>query len=422
MVIYQGKAFSIFTPGVSFVAAPFYFIGKLIGIPQIAAYFSTIIFALINTVLIYTLARKLQASRLAACISSGIFLFATNALPYAFGLTQHHFSLTVILLALLNATEKRTWMNDILFGVYCGVGLLFDIPNVFLIFPIGIYVFLKHFNIATISSKVKLSLNPIVFAIIFGIIPFLILFSIYNHELTGSYTKIGQTIGRADIKNTKVVNETPKSIYEKKLPFNTRNEILGMYTLLVSNERSWLWYSPILLIGVLGAYIGYKRSKLRTQTILLISLIVTNIVIYSMFGDPWGGWAFGPRYLIPSAAALAILIALAVDRFKKLMVFNIIVFGLIFYSIYINVLGMMTTTSIPPKQEAEALSKPIPYTYQYNLDLAKTNNSKSYLYTTYFRDNIDLNSFILAYSSIVFAMLAFPYFGYWWKDKEKSWI
>ncbi len=422
VVIYKGKAFSIFTPGVSFIAAPFYFLGKFIGIPQIAAYFSTVVFALINAALVYSIARRLQASRIASVFSSGIFLFATNALPYAFSLTQHHFSLTVILLSLLNATEKRTWMNDILFGIYTGAALLFDIPNIFLIFPIGLYVLFRHFNVENMSSKLKLSVKPVMLAIIAGIIPFVLLFSVYNHELTGSYTKIGQTIGRADFTNTKVVHESPKSVYDKKLPFNTRNEIQGLYTLLISNERSWLWYSPILLVGLVGAYIGYKKSEKRTLTILLISLIVTNIIIYSMFGDPWGGWAFGPRYLIPGDAALSILIALAIDTYRRHLLFNSIVLVLVFYSIYINVLGMMTTTSIPPKQEAEALTKPIPYTYQYNQNLSGTNNSKSYLYTTYLRDIVELNSFIIIYSSLVFLILALPYMRFWWKEKEKLWI
>lgn len=422
VVIYNNKAFSIFTPGVSFVAAPFYFLGKFIGIPQLAAYFSTLIFALINAVLVYSLARKLQATRGASAFSAFVFLFATNALPYAFSLTQHHFSLTVILLALLNATDKRTWMNNILFGIYCGVGLLFDIPNVLLLFPIGLYVLFRHFEMEKVSAKLRLKFKPVLLAIIAGIIPFVLLFSIYNHELTGSYTKIGQTIGRADFKNTSVVKESPKSMYDKKLAFNTRNEVLGLYTLLISNERSFLWYSPVLLVGILGAYIGYKKTHQRTLTLLIISLIVTNVVIYSLFGDPWGGWAFGPRYLIPSAGALSILIALAIDRFKKHLAFNALVLILAFYSIYINVLGMMTTTSIPPKQEAEALVKPIPYTYQYNLDLAATNNTKSYLYTTYLRDRVELPPFIIGYSSIVFLIIALPYLWFWWKGERKLWI
>lgn len=422
VVIYHGKAFSIFTPGVSFISAPFYFLGKLMGIPQIITYATTLLFALVNAVLVYFLARRHAATRTASFISSGVFLFATNALPYAFSLTQHHFSLTVILLSLLNATEKRTWLNNTLLGIYFGAALLFDIPNLFILAPIGIYVLAKHFNFEYRSQKVKTKFRMVAFTALLGILPFVFLFAVVNYETTGSYTKIGQTIGRADFKNTKVVKEAPKSIYEKKLPFNTRNEILGMYTLLVSNERSWLWYSPVLLIGVLGAYFGYRKSKTRTLTILLISLIVTNIVIYSMFGDPWGGWAFGPRYLIPSAGALAILISLAIDRFRKHLIFTSIVLILVFYSVYINVLGMMTTTSIPPKQEAEALSKPIPYTYQYNLDLAKTNNTKSYLYTTYFRDIIELNSFIIGYSSVIFLLLAIPYLKFWWSGKEKLWI
>src|SRR3989304_7035015 len=40
LVLYNGKYFSIFTPGVSFVAVPFYIVGKLLAIPQLFTFFS----------------------------------------------------------------------------------------------------------------------------------------------------------------------------------------------------------------------------------------------------------------------------------------------------------------------------------------------------------------------------------------------
>src|SRR3989344_3081698 len=52
LVSSNGKLFSIFTPGVSFVGVPFYMLGKLFGTPQLFTYFSTIIFALLNVVML----------------------------------------------------------------------------------------------------------------------------------------------------------------------------------------------------------------------------------------------------------------------------------------------------------------------------------------------------------------------------------
>lgn len=423
VVVYQGKAFSIFTPGVSFVGVPFYYLGKLINLPQVTTYMATILFAIVNAFLVYILARKLGASKIGSYLSGGIFLFATNALPYAFGFTQHHFSLTVILLAILNATAKRTWINNILLGVLFGLALLFDVPNLIMLIPVGLYVLSKHFNFEGTKEKVKIKFKLGFFTIILGILPLILLFGAYNYQTTGSFTKIAQLLGRTAIKTTNVNQVQKASVYDKKLPFNTRNEVNGIYTLLISNERSWLWYCPVVLLGILGMYLGYKKRETRTLSILLGSVVATNIVVYSLFGDPWGGWAFGPRYLLPSAGILSALIAISLDRYKRRIGFCILFLVLLGYSIYISTLGMFTTSSIPPKQEAEALVSPIPYTYEYNKELAQVDSSKSYIYDSYLKDILNVNQLIALYFGVVLLLIALPYIKLWsGKKGDRIWI
>lgn len=423
VVIYQGKAFSIFTPGVSFVGIPFYYVGTWLSIPQIATYMATILFALLNATLIYVIARNLGATRLASFVSFCLFLFGTNALPYIFSFTQHHYSLSIILLAILNAISKRTVYSNILLGVLFGAGLLFDIPNVIMLLPVGLYVAAKHFELSYTSEKIKIRVKTSLLWIIGGALPLLLLFAVYNHQITGSYTKIGQLLGRADFSEKVVEKPIQKNIYDQKLPFNPRNEVEGLYTLLISNERSWLWYCPVVLFGFLGMYIGYKKRETRILSVLLGSVVATNIVIYSMFGDPWGGWAFGPRYLIPSVGILSAFIALTLDRYRKRVLFGIIFLSLLGYSLYISTLGMVTTSTIPPKQEAVALNNPIPYTYEYNQKLAQANSTKSYIYNTYLKEMIDVNQFVLIYAGTVFILLATPFAILWVRDRNKRiWI
>src|SRR5258706_15585737 len=55
---YNGKYFSIFTPGVSLLGVPFYIIGAIFGIPQIATYSLILLLALINFWLIAKIASK----------------------------------------------------------------------------------------------------------------------------------------------------------------------------------------------------------------------------------------------------------------------------------------------------------------------------------------------------------------------------
>lgn len=403
LVDYKGKFISIFTPGVSFVGVPFYMLGKLFGTPQLFTYFLTTIVAVMNVFLIAVLSKKFGTGLLPGIIAGLIFLFASNGLTYSFTFTQHHLSSMIVLLAVFCAASKNTFKNYLFFGMLFGAGILIDIPNAFLLTPILLYMLFKGFKKQETITKIQITLRPALLGLLIGIIPFLMIFAWYNYETTGSYTKLGQTIGRskffrdnlppqlsADIVST--IKNEHKSL-GLKLPFETRAQLQGLYILLVSNERSWVYYSPILLFGIVGVVLLYKTEK-KTISLLVVAIILTNITLYSMFGDPWGGWAFGPRYLIPSAALTAAFIGIVIERFKKNPLFVIVFSIFLVYSVWVNSLGALTTQSIPPKVEAVNLASHIPYTYQYNQQLLTNNFSSSLLYNVFLQDKISANQYM----------------------------
>ena len=113
-----------------------------------------------------------------------------------------------------------------------------------------------------------------------------------------------------------------------------------------------------------------------------------NVLLYSMWGDPWGGWAFGSRYLIPVYAILSIFLALALSKHRKNIFVIISFFLLLIYSLSVNTLGALTTSRIPPKGEAKSLepisNKQEKYSFDRDIDfLIKENKSKSFIYQTY---------------------------------------
>lgn len=419
LVYDNGKWFSVFMPGVSFVGVPFYMLGKLFGMPQLFTYASTAIVGLINMFLVVLLARRFGASQIPAMISGVVFLFATNALVYAHSFTQHQFSTMVVLLALLNVSGSRSFIKNMLLGVILGVGLLFDIPNVFLILPVLVYVFFKSFIISESTTKFLFSVKLNSIGLLLGVIPFLAITGWYNFQLTGSYTKIGQFIGRTDYRtdkqNTQKVDKT-----NRPLPFNTRRELSGAYTLLLSNERSWLFYSPIVLVGIIGSIYAYREKERKTLTTLGIGVILITILIYSMFGDPWGGWSFGPRYLIPSASVMCAFVGIALQKLQKNFIFVLLFFALLTYSAWVSTLGILTTSSIPPKVEAVALSEPIPYTYTYNLRFVEKNKASSLLYNIYFSRYISLRDYILILTGVSTVTMLLLYGGILLDKKRKD--
>ncbi|MBI2621976.1 MAG: glycosyltransferase family 39 protein [Candidatus Levybacteria bacterium] len=413
VVEYKGKYLSIFTPGISFIGVPFYMIGDFFGIPQLSAYYSNIIFAVINIILIAFIVKRLNQNFYAGLLAGFVFAFATNAFPYALTYTQHILSTTIILLAIITALGKRSAFKNILFGGLFGLGVLVDFPNAFLMLPIGIYILSNHITKESLKEKISLKIKLSILTVLIGIIPFAGVFGWYNYQTTGSFTKIAQSIGRSDAFSQNlpphVSASVPEAIVEKKesgfsLPFRTRAQLNGFYILLVSNERSWIFYSPIILLGIWGFWILYKKNNKKNFAVLSAGIILMDIVLYSMFGDPWGGWAFGPRYLIPAAAILSIGIGELVNSYKKNIFFFILFIGLFVYSVSVTTLGALTTVSIPPKVEALNLPSHIPYTYEYNIQLLNTGFSGSLFYNLYFESIINAKTYTLIIAGAIITM------------------
>lgn len=408
LVRVDNKFISIFTPGISLFGVPFYMVGQIFGVPQIGTYLMTSVAGLLNLALIALLSRKLGASLLASLIAGFTFLFATNAFSYAHTFTQHHLSTASILLAVLIAFSRRNMLNNLLAGIVFGVSILFDIPNGFMLIPIMVYIGLSHITTKHVEKAYKVGINFAGIFLVIGTLLSLSIFGWYNFHTTGSPTLIGQNIGRTNYfdtpeKQADDARQLKEAIAKgaKFIPFNTRVQLESSYILLLSNQRGWVYYSPIILLGIVGFVIAYRSKTFKTKASIIMIVVGTNIVIYSMFGDPWGGWSFGARYLIPGAALMTVFLSVALTRFRRNVIFLVVFLSLFVYSTYVNNLGAFTTAAIPPKGEAEALATPLPYTYSYNQQLANIDRSGSLVYNIYLKQILPLTTLIYVTSSVV---------------------
>lgn len=388
LVYHNGRFSTIFTPGVSFLGVPFYLLGGIFGAPQVGAYTVIAFFALVNIFLIAQLAKKLGAGLAAGLLSGITFAFATNAFSYATTYTQHIMGAAVLLSALLIATSKPNLLLSILLGVLAGIGLMLDIPNLFMFIPIVILFLTRHISVETKQSRMLLKVKAGFLIALIGLIPLLGLYGWYNVQISGSSTTLSQFIGRVDYEDARSQKPEKFDAYADKLPFSTRLLLPGFYTLLLSDERSWLFYSPILLLGFLGAYLAYKKKQTNHLATAILGVLAVNILLYAMFGDPWGGWSFGPRYLIPGAAMLAVFLAVAIQKFAR-NIFFIVGFALLFiYSALINVVGVLTTTQVPPRHEVLGENLQIPWTFAYNFQLFEANRLGALIYNAFFSSSI----------------------------------
>lgn len=86
---------------------------------------------------------------------------------------------------------------------------------------------------------------------------------------------------------------------------------LDLLALFFSPGRSLWWTSPVLL----GAFVGWKRFRHRVPAAawFCIAMVLTRLLFVATRSDWWGGWALGPRFLIPIIPFALLPIAAAWD-------------------------------------------------------------------------------------------------------------
>jgi hypothetical protein len=405
---YTGSHYaSLFAPGVSFIALPGYLIGKFFGFAQVGSFAIIALFAIANVFLLRAIAVRLGAYSLAATIASIAFIFGSPAFTYATTLYQHHISTFLILASVYLLIRFNSFFSLFLIWMLCGFSISVDYPNFFMMLPIGVFalyktvLFKKENGIATI----KISLLR-VFAVVGLILP-MVFFLWFNQMSNGSPLQLSG--GLQQIKEVKANGEpafqqeiqTPqKRLVEQNYEaqqsilsfFWNRNMINGVYSHFFSPDRGMIFYTPVMFLGIVGIIIALGKKQKYVG--LLTAIIGFNIILYSMWGDPYGGWAFGSRYLIPTYALLAVYLAIALTYLKKYNLFLLLFFILFSYSISVNTLGAVTSSRNPPQVETLELErqsgKEEPYTYQRNIDLLNKNLSKSFIYQTYARSYLSV--------------------------------
>lgn len=398
----NGQYVSLFPPAISYLAVPGYIIGKYFGASQVGTFAVISLFALINMFLIQKIAAKLGASRLAGILASLAFLFATPAFAYAVTLYQHHVSTFLILLSIYILVSTTGILPLFFVWFLCAMAIPVDYTNLFLMFPIGIYAVLRFFYITTDTKKSFLHFRILAPLTLIGIILPLAFFLWFNKASYGNPLQLSGTIpgvrdidasGKpapptgADINNIEKYFNPELQQKSAVAFFQARNIINGLYEHILSADRGIMYFTPVILFGLVGLVVLYRRKNPFMP--LLTGVILTNLLLYSMWGDPYGGWAFGSRYLIPGYAILAIALAVGLDALKRYWIVLLLFLVVLAYSIGVNTVGALTTSANPPKTEVLALEKlsgrQEKYTFERNIDYLKQSGSKSFAYNTWFK-------------------------------------
>ena len=81
---------------------------------------------------------------------------------------------------------------------------------------------------------------------------------------------------------------------------------LNVFGLLFSPGKGLIFYSPLVVLGVLGLARMWRQDRALTVALLLLFVSLTSIAGASTF---WGDEVWGPRYVVPAAWVLLVPIA-----------------------------------------------------------------------------------------------------------------
>lgn len=416
----NGNFVSLFAPGVSFLVIPGYIIGKYFGVSQVGTFSVIGLFAIFNFLLIIAIAQNLKAGKTASLLAGITFLFASPAFSYAVSLYQHHISTFLILAALYLLISFNSFLATAAIWLLIAASIPIDYPNLFLMAPIALMTIIKSFVITKDASILRIAVkHKSVLAISAVLLP-LIFFMWFNYKSYGNPFQFSGTVasvkgfdqsGKPILPKTKtpepeeINSDTGTSRKSAVNFFRSRNITNGLYVHIFSHDRGIFVFTPVMIFGVLGISYIYRKNK--KKSVVLSGIVGMNIILYSMWGDPWGGWAFGSRYLIPAYAILAIGVAFFIERnvnrlrslntgIKVRAIVLVTLFTLSFtYSLFVSTVGALTTSAIPPQVEVDALEK--------------VTHRKEY--SNYFRGIESLNSD--KSKAVVFTSLADKYLSAW---------
>jgi hypothetical protein len=206
-------------------------------------------------------------------------------------------ALVVSAYLLFTGEPRRT--RDVAAGFFAGVAVLYDYP--------------AALAVVSLSAAVVFS-EPrrIVGFVVGGLVPAAILAS-YHQVAFGSPL------------TTPYAYQNPEFVVGDG-PFLRPPSLRVLSELLIGPYRGLFIYSPVLIAGVLGAFLmgrgavsaRQQASRLRIYTGAAAGTLVLWLLLNASYSVWWGGFTSGPRFLIPAFVLFAPLIGLGLQRFPRI--------------------------------------------------------------------------------------------------------
>ncbi len=300
----DGQVFSKKGPAPTFLAVPWYLLlhaitelNVQIGQLQSTLLWSGILTAL-TAALLWLTALRLGYGDRTGMILGLLFGLATIAWPYAnqfFGEPLSALGLLLCLYGMLTWRQSGRWRWMLIAGVGTALTLTTVTAHAVLIAILSSW-WLADWAIRRRRSAQRpgAGWGSLLAGVVAFAVPLLVagaLLMLYNFVRFGSPLETGYHFDSGEGFTT---------------PFLT-----GFWGLLVSPYRGVFWHTP-LFVASLMAFVPFARRQ-RSVAILIAALSAALIGLYSLWWMWWGGFAWGPRFLVPLTPFWVLLLAPVIE-------------------------------------------------------------------------------------------------------------
>jgi hypothetical protein len=225
-----------------------------------------------------------------------LYVLATSAFPYANAFMGHQtsavllFTAFALLFAIRRAALDRLWIVAV--GFLLGFAAITEYPTVLISAVLGLYALLTLARPR--DTLIRLAV---------GATPPLLMLAAYDYAAFGTLLPVGYGHSSlwADVHNVGFLS----------LTYPRPDALWGI---TFGAHRGLFFLSPFLLFAIPG-YVWLWRERERRAEFWVFLLAPISFLLFNASSAMWqGGFAVGPRYLVPSLPFLAMAAGLGVTR------------------------------------------------------------------------------------------------------------
>lgn len=277
--------------------------------------------AVVLIVVMYRLLGSLGASereRLLVIIAYGL---ATSAFPYAGNFYSHQLAASLLFVAfvlLWDGSSRKSWTRQrsrlAMVGLLLALSLISEYPSALIVGAVGLYA-LWH---------LRGDVRGVGWMAVGGLPPLLVM-GLYNLVIFHSPLPVGYSYSAL------WQEEHQAGFYSLLYP-----QPRIMWELAFGSFRGLFFMSPILLIGIAGLWHFARMPEYRAEWLVCL-WSVGSFFLFNASSVMWhGGFAVGPRYLVPMLPFLALPIYFSLRQHRDFRLRHILVAALLAWSLIVT--------------------------------------------------------------------------------------